>query len=185
MSEDLRLQDQEVVPNGLCQCGCYQQTALITATKTRQGRIKGERSRYLPGHNGRRLVRYVEVPTGYRTHCWIWQLAKTKDGYGRETAPTGKSVLAHRRYFEQRHGPIPLDLQLDHLCRIRACVNPDHLELVTGSENVRRGSNTRLTPEAVHEIRSSTEKQAVLARRYGVRQPHISRIRSNHTWREP
>jgi hypothetical protein len=128
-------------------------------------------------------VRYVETPSGYETPCWIWQLAKTQGGYGVDTDSTGKTVLAHRHSYEQHNGPIPPDRQLDHLCRVRACVNPDHLEAVTSSENIRRGLRTRLTLDIVQDIRASPEPQAVLARRYGVDQSHISRIKNNHTWR--
>lgn len=48
---------------------------------------------------------------------------------------------AHRLYYELEKGPIPLGLTLDHLCRVRCCVNPEHLEPVTSVENVMRGEN--------------------------------------------
>jgi hypothetical protein len=55
----------------------------------------------------------------------------------------GKKVLrrAHRLYYELEKGPIPKGLTLDHLCRVRCCVNPDHLEPVTPVENVMRGES--------------------------------------------
>ena len=92
-------------------------------------------------------------------------------------------VYAHRHYYERVRGPIPANRQVDHLCRVRACVNPDHLELVTARENIRRGSNTRPTIESVEKIRASSEKQAVLADRYGVSESHISAIKTWRTWR--
>jgi hypothetical protein len=173
------------IPAGLCQCGaCGKPTQTIKKTDRARGRIKGEPSRYLRGHSTRKSARYVEVDTGWATPCWIWKLTKTHNGYGIEWDPTGKKVRAHRRYYEARNGPIPVDLQLDHLCRIRACVNPDHLEPVTGAENVRRGSNTKLTAKIVIEIRSSVEKQHVLGRRFGITQSQVSRIKNRRSWRD-
>lgn len=72
--------------------------------------------------------------------CWIWIGGIQKDGYGRcSPGPMKGSRLAHIRAYEQIKGHIPEGLVLDHLCRRRHCVNPDHLEPVTNEENVRRG----------------------------------------------
>lgn len=69
--------------------------------------------------------------------CLVWTGA-TANGYGRFWA-NGRLVPAHRFAWEQTKGPIPKGMQLDHLCRWRACVNPSHLEIVTQRENLRRG----------------------------------------------
>lgn len=72
------------------------------------------------------------------TGCWLWTRHVQGDGYGTFTA-SGKSYLAHRWAYEHHRGPIPPGLEMDHLCRIRPCVNPWHLEAVTHTENLRRG----------------------------------------------
>lgn len=66
--------------------------------------------------------------------CWLWTGHINGSGYG---TMGGRSV--HRLVYIELVGPIPDGLQLDHLCRIRNCVNPAHLEPVTAAENVRRG----------------------------------------------
>jgi hypothetical protein len=70
--------------------------------------------------------------------CWEW-LACRSDGYGQFYPYHSTAVLAHRYSYELLVGPIPDGLQLDHLCRNRACVNPAHLEPVTQRVNILRG----------------------------------------------
>ena len=70
--------------------------------------------------------------------CLEWIGAKDKDGYGLFKL-SGRMVRAHRYAYEQAKGPIPPDLELDHLCRNHCCVEPAHLEAVTSRENSRRG----------------------------------------------
>lgn len=82
----------------------------------------------------RRLAKGHEVDEV--TGCWVWQRA-TSVGYGR-IKYDGRLGLAHRASYEVHVGPIPAGLQIDHLCRNRACINPEHLEPVTRSENMRR-----------------------------------------------
>jgi len=67
--------------------------------------------------------------------CWLWTGAVAADGY----ACFLRDVKAHRFAWELRHGPIPDGLVIDHLCRVRHCVNPAHLQPVTNAENILRG----------------------------------------------
>lgn len=72
--------------------------------------------------------------------CWVWIASRTSGGYGKAWR-AGRTVLAHRLAYETTHGPIPSGMQLDHLCRNRACVNPSHLEPVTARVNTLRGTS--------------------------------------------
>jgi hypothetical protein len=73
--------------------------------------------------------------------CWLFTGHLDKKGYGSicEGGGHGRMLKAHRVSYELLAGPIPDDLQLDHLCRVRHCVNPCHLEPVTSRENTLRG----------------------------------------------
>ncbi len=70
--------------------------------------------------------------------CWLWMSCCDRHGYAKMNVP-GFSALAHRISYEIFKGKIPSGLQLDHKCRVRCCVNPDHLEPVTNLENSIRG----------------------------------------------
>lgn len=74
--------------------------------------------------------------------CWLWTACLDGAGYGRfgRKKRNGPSVLAHRVAYEALRGEIPDGLQIDHLCRVRCCVNPWHLEPVTIRENQLRGT---------------------------------------------
>lgn len=71
--------------------------------------------------------------------CWLWMGAVSSDGYGIIRADR-RSQPAHRLAYIAFKGQIPDGMTIDHLCRVRGCVNPDHLEAVTNAENARRAA---------------------------------------------
>lgn len=82
--------------------------------------------------------------------CWLWTGPKNRYGYGIHSE-NHKSLKAHRWSYEYHKGPIPEGLQIDHLCRNRSCVNPDHLEAVTKKENTLRSqAPTALNARKTH-----------------------------------
>lgn len=89
-----------------------------------------------------RFWNHVEFETN--TGCWLWSGGKNgKPGYGLiGLGPRQGLVLAHRLSYQMHKGPIPSGKHIDHLCRVRSCVNPDHLEAVTHGENLRRSPIT-------------------------------------------
>lgn len=83
--------------------------------------------------------KYLVVDMGYKTPCWIWQFDADRNGYGSIRLPDSRQrIAAHKYFFQKVKGPVPNGLDLDHLCRIKSCVNPDHLEAVTRSVNMKR-----------------------------------------------
>ncbi len=81
------------------------------------------------------------VTKGGPDECWPWARPAWTSGYG-GLRVNGIKVAAHRLSYELLVGPIPEGLVIDHLCRVRICVNPRHLEPVTFRENILRGAGT-------------------------------------------
>ena len=79
---------------------------------------------------------WEKVDVGHPLGCWLWTGALTRD-YGSFWLD-GNQRPAHRYSYELLRGPIPDGLQMDHLCRVKHCVNPDHLDPVTPATNLRR-----------------------------------------------
>lgn len=94
----------------------------------------------------RRVLKPCPV-AGLAGHCWVWTGSLVKrpadptkyrtPGYGR-IVTGGRHILVHRAAWELWRGSIPSGLTIDHLCKVKACFNPDHLEPVTRAENRRR-----------------------------------------------
>lgn len=132
----------------------------------------------VPMMPGSRVGHVVDPETG----CWNWCGAKQPNGYGRCGIPGGgkRTTVAHRWYYERQHGPVSADLDLDHLCRNRGCVNPAHLEPVTRAVNAWRGRGCKLTPEIVREIRARYAaggiSQSQLARDFNTHSSTVNHI---------
>lgn len=73
--------------------------------------------------------------------CWLWMASLDGRGYGQINRGDGRPIRAHRLSYEMHKGPIPDGMDLDHKCRVRCCVNPDHLEPVTRQVNILRGES--------------------------------------------
>lgn len=126
----------------LCECGCGQATRLARQSSTSKGWVRGQPLRFAVGHNARMKELKPVLPrllarTDKTESCWLWVGHLNNMGYG-SLRITRRSDLAHRLMHEELVGPIPDGLEVDHICRVRRCVNPAHLELVTHGENIRR-----------------------------------------------
>lgn len=102
--------------------------------------------------------RFLKLTFKDENGCWVWLGSKTKTGYGMyhhyDENMKNKSVKAHRAAYVEFVGKVMDGLTLDHLCKNRLCVNPQHLEPVTIKENVMRGNTiTALNSKKTHCIR--------------------------------
>jgi uncharacterized protein (DUF433 family) len=161
--------------DGLCKCGCGQKTKISQYVDKRWGYEKGQPRDYINGHANKLPYAFALEDRGYSSPCWIWNRhTNKKTGYALLSSwyknPLGGSRYAHRYFYTLIKGPIPEGLQLDHLCRVRCCVNPNHLEPVTAKENCHRASKISTQQrEEILELRRNGLLMKDIAAKYGVR----------------
>lgn len=155
-------------------------------TDKKRGYVKGQPRRFVRGHQtrgrkqARKTNRVVAEDRGYATPCLIWQLSLTEKGYGNEWNPRLQRMdFAHRVAWEEVHGPIPPDKEIDHLCRVRSCRNVDHLEAVTHLVNLERGPRPKIADEVANramELLALGLLQREVAAAVGISRQSVSRI---------
>ncbi len=192
-------------PYGKCQCGCGQDASIATTNQSRLGRIVGQPSRFIHGHNSSvsphlRFTRNIKIDEA--TQCWEWQAARTEAGYGLFLV-NRKLVYAHRFSYENFNGPIPVGMHICHSCDNPPCCNPAHLFPGTDADNLAdmhskgrgyipsplRGEqnfNARLTESDIREIRqlhARGQTGVSLSLQFNVRTTTISAIVNHKSWK--
>lgn len=159
-------------------------------THRKYGWVKGQHLRFVVGHRVKTrkddALRETDYKVDEGTGCWNWTGAVGAYGYG-ISYYHGHLTHAHRMAYQSRRGPIPKGMILDHLCRNKLCVNPDHLEPVSNAVNTQRGDAAKLTEADVIEIRrlyrSGGWTHRSLATRFGVCRENVGRIIRNQQWK--
>lgn len=167
------------IPQGFCHCGCGGRVKRSPRTRGERGHVDGGFNKCIFRHQPKGRIRYTVNDSG----CWIWDGAiAAETGYG-----TCQKKMAHRVVYEREVGPIPDGLVLDHLCRVRACVNPSHLEPVTIGENARRGSHTKLSRYEVEEIRRLRAfgiNKTMIGAMFKISPQHVYMIADRRVWKD-
>ena len=178
---------------GICNCGCGEPTEIAIYNSRKRGHIKGQPLPYKKGHlqadSRKRGGDTLRKEDNYKitdTGCWEWQgQVYKKSGYG-HLRFNSKTVLAHRFTYEKHVGPIPKGLDLDHKCRNRRCVCPDHLEPVTRTVNLRRGATPVINEVKAAQIRICLGygmMQKDIAELFGIGRHIVCSIKLGKTWK--
>lgn len=109
--------------------------------------------------------------------CWVWTASCDHKGYGQFSPGGGvKTQRAHRWAWEHLVGPIPDRMVIDHLCRVRRCVNPDHLRITTS------GENTACSPIALAAV-AARKTHCTNGHQYTPENTYLTRLKSGNTGR--
>lgn len=118
------------------------------------------------------------------TNCWDWKAFINNGGYGEAHWTTTQKT--HRVVYELLVGEVPKNLVLDHLCRNRACCNPEHMEPVTNQENTQRGAKAVLDAEKVLRIRTLYAQSSLtlhqIADMFDISSATVRQVTSGMTW---
>lgn len=128
--------------------------------------------------------------------CWPWNAGVHGSGYGSIGDEVGQTATSNRVAYELSNGPLPDGMQALHTCNNRPCCNPQHLYAGTDADNSRdrvidgshageKHHSAKLKLSDVIAIRSSGETGRALAKKYGVRESQISRIKNGTRWTHP
>lgn len=172
-------------PSGLCMCNCGERTEISKLTRAERGYAAGQPQNFIHNHHGR-TTDYVPEDRGFETLCWIWQKSLDKNGYG-NASQNGKAGRAHRLYYRRFKGRIPKKYDVDHLCFVTSCVNPDHLEAVPKLVNQRRRRTTILTVEKVqliHAMISDGKNCYEIASIIGIAKATVYSAHKRYNWKE-
>lgn len=164
----------------ICACGC--------------GRIVTDiRLNYCRGHSPKKrarrsdwlgIHRYTVNP---KTSCWEWTGPKNKFGYGIVQISNGKSQCAHIAMYNEKVGPVPDGLELDHIvCNNKGCINPEHVIPTTCLANSRR-ANATVTVEQVKEIKALLGfgfTRTDIAKKLNISYSVIAHIHAGNSWRD-
>jgi len=125
------------------------------------------------------LSHVLVTDMGHDTPCWLWQGHITEKGYARTCIPRAfgaepRRQRVHRFAFKMLKGEVPEELHLDHLCRVKHCCNPDHLEPVSAAENNRR------VPSEVRAVASAKACEMLRKRAQLAGRPYLGGKNCHH-----